>query len=254
MVRLDVDEERYSEIHFLLSSADRRRIIEELQTQSLKLNEVAKKLDLTATEAFRQLQRLTDAGLLEKTPEGKFRSTPYARLILETSSAMRFLTKHREYFMAHDTSLIPPQFRARFGELSKTVLLSEAIPNMNTGMEVLKNAEKRIDIMAEFRLEQHSQIIRQRSLEGVKVRRLVQESLIKSIKEDRIADDQPGEWRSIPRVCAVIVNTEKSVGMALRKLDGGMDYQIFAGTDPDSMKWANDLFEDQWDKAKQWHP
>jgi predicted transcriptional regulator len=254
LAKTEVDEDRLSEIHFLLSSADRRRIIEELLTQNLKLNEVAKKLDITATEAFRQLQRLTDAGLLEKTSEGKYRSTPYAKLILESSATMDFVNKHREYFLEHDTSLIPPQFRARLGELSKTILLTEAVPNMNTGIEVLKNAEKRIDIMAEFRLEQHSQIIRQRSLEGVKVRRLVQESLIKSIKEDRIADDQPGEWRSIPRVCAVIVNTEKSVGMALRKLDGGMDYQIFAGTDPDSMKWANDLFEDQWNKAKPWHP
>jgi predicted transcriptional regulator len=254
LVKTNVDEDRLSDIHFILSSADRRRIIEELQMQNLKLNEVAKKLDITATEALRQLQRLTDAGLLEKTPEGKYRSTPYARLILESSSAMYFLSKHREYFMAHDTSLIPPQFRARFGELSKTVLLTEAVPNMNAGIEVLKNAEKLIDLMAEHRLEQHGQITRQRSLAGVKIRRLVQESLIEAIKEEHVADKQPGEWRFVPKVCAVLVITEKSTGIAFRKLDGEMDYQVFAGTDPDSIKWASDLFEDQWNNARPWHP
>ena len=132
MVRLDIDEDRLSEIHFILSNADRSRMVEELQAQSLKLNEVAKKLDITGTEAFRQLKRLTDAGLLEKTPEGKYRSTSYSKLILESSSAMNFLTKHRDYFLEHDASLIPPQFRVRLGELSKTVLITDAIINLNT--------------------------------------------------------------------------------------------------------------------------
>src|SRR5512137_2451521 len=113
-MKTDVDEDRLSDIHFILSSADRRRMIEELLIQNLKLNEVAKKLDITATEALRQLQRLTDAGLLEKTSEGKYRSTSYSRLILESSSAMHFLTKHRKYFLEHDVSRVPPQFRARF--------------------------------------------------------------------------------------------------------------------------------------------
>jgi predicted transcriptional regulator len=248
------DEERVSELHFLLSNADRRRIIEELQTQSLKLSEVAKKLDITPTEAFRQLLRLTDAGFLEKTPEGKYRSTPYSGLILESSAALYFLSRHREYFLDHDTSLIPPQFRARFGELSKAVLYTEMVYNINTGTEVLKNAEKRIDVMAEQRLEQHGEILRQRMLmDGVKVRTLVQESLLESIKGELITVDS-GEMRYIPRVCAIIIMTEKIVGISLPKLDGKMDYQVFAGNDPESMKWAGDLFEDQWNKARQWNP
>ncbi len=254
LVKTNVDDERFSDIHFQLSRADRRRIIEELQTQNLKLNEVAKKLDITATEAFRQLQRMTDAGFLEKTSDGRYRSTSYARLILECSSAIHFLSKHREYFLAHDTSLIPPQFRARFGELSKTALLAEAVPNMNTAIEVLKNAEKRIDVMAEFRLEQHVQVVRQRSLEGVKIRTLLQENVIKDLQEELTPAKQSVERRFIPRVCAVMIITEKSAGIALPTLDGKMDYQVFAGTDPDSLKWAGDLFEDQWNRAKPWHP
>jgi len=229
-------------------------MIEELQAQNLKLSEVAKKLDITATEAFRQLQRLTEAGFLEKGTDGRYRSTPYSRLILESSAAMDFLSKHREYFLEHDTSRIPPQFRARFGELSKTVLHTEAVPNINTGSEVLKNAEKRIDVMGEHRLEQHVQIAKQRSSEGVKVRTLLQENIIGSMKEEIIPVKQSIERRSIPRVCAVMIMTEKIAGISLPRLDGKMDYQVFAGTDPESMKWAGDLFEDQWNKARPWHP
>lgn len=253
-MKTDIDEDRSSDLHFQLSNADRRKIIEELQTQGLKLNEVAKKLHITATEAFRQLQRLTDAGLLEKTPEGKYRSTSYSKLILESSAAMDFLSMHREYFLEHDTSLIPPQFRVRFGELSKTVLLTEAVVNLNTGTKVLKNAEKRIDIMNQQHLEHNSQILRQQSLEGVKVRSLLQENMIGTIKENPILVEQSWERRIIPRICAIVILTEKIVGIALPKLDGKMDYQVFEGTDPESMKWAGDLFEDQWNRAKPWHP
>jgi predicted transcriptional regulator len=250
--RTKVDEGRLSDLHFQLSSADRRRIIEELQTQSLRLSEVAKTLDITATEAFRQLQRLTDAGFLEKNSEGKYRSTPYSKLILESSSAMEFLSKHREYFLDHDTSLIPPQFRARFGELSKTVLHTEMVSNINTGTEVLKAAEKRIDVMADQSLQQHGEIIRERLLNGIKVRTLVQESLLESIKGDIITVDS-GEMRCIPRVCSTLIITEKIMGISLPRLDGKMDYQVFAGIDPESMRWASDLFEDQWNRARPWH-
>ena len=254
MVKTKDEEGRISDLHFQLSSADRRRMIEELQTQDLKLSEVAKRLDITPTETFRQLQRLTDAGFLEKTPEGRYRSTPYSRLILESSTSMEFLSKHREYFLDHDTSLIPPQFRARFGELSKAILHTEMVVNINTGTAVLRDAEERIDVMADQSLEQHGEIIRQRMLkDGVKVRALVQESLLKSIKGDIITVDS-GEVRCIPRVCSTLIMTEKIMGISLPRLDGRMDYQVFAGIDSESMRWAGDLFEDQWKRARPWHP
>ncbi|MBI0583131.1 MAG: hypothetical protein ISF22_02775 [Methanomassiliicoccus sp.] len=237
-----------------MSSADRRRIIDELQMQSLKLNEVAKKMDITPTEAFRQLQRLTDAGLLEKTSEGRYRSTAYSRLILESSATLGFLSKHREYFRDHDASLIPPQFRVRFGELSKTVLLTEAVVNLNTSTEVFKNAEKRIDAMNEGHLKSNSQILKQQSMKGVKVRSLLQENMVDTLKEDPIVAERSWEKRTTPRVCAIVILTEKIVGIALPKLDGKMDYQVFEGTDPESMRWAGDLFEDQWNKARPWQP
>lgn len=253
MVRTNADEDRLSDLHFLLSNADRRRIIEELQDRHLKLNEVAKKLEITPTEAFRQLQKLTEAGLLEKLIDGRYRSTHYTRLVLESTTALDFLSRHREYFLDHDISLVPHQFRVRLGELSKTVLFTEPVTNINTATEVLKNAEERVDVMAEQRLEQHGHLLRQRGAEGVALRFLLQESMIDTIKEERKAADPVGETRFIPRICAMVIRTDKSVGIAFPRSDGKMDYQAFAGTDPESMRWADDLFEDQWKRGRPWH-
>ena len=247
-MKTKADDDRLSDIHFQLSSADRRRIIEELQTQNLKMNEVAKKLDITATEAYRQLQRLTEAGLLEKTSNGMYRSTTYSKLILESSSAVCFLCNNREYFLEHDASLIPPQFRARFGELLKTVLHPDLVSNINTATEELKNAEKRIEVMSMQGLEEHGKILKERSLEGVKVRTLRQEG-VRAMMGAHIAAESSEESRFIPRICVMMILTDKSVGISFPKLDGKLDYQALVGRDPFSMKWASDLFEDQWNRA-----
>jgi len=228
-------------------------MIEELLTQSLKLNELAKKLDITATEAFRQVQRLTEAGLLEKNSDGKYSSTPYAKVILESMAGTEFISKHKAYFLEHDVSLIPASFRARFGELSKTIHLADPIPNMNTANDILKDANEFIYIIAENHLVQHSQLIRQRLLAGVKVRTLIKESLLESVKGEFLRRGE-GEVRLAPAVFGTMILTEKSIGFALPKVGGTIDYQVIAGFDPDSIRWGLDLFEDQWSKARPWDP
>jgi predicted transcriptional regulator len=75
-----------------------------------------------------------------------------------------------------------------------------------------------------------------------------------TIEEDTMAVEQSWEKRTLPRICAIVILTEKIAGIALPKLDGKMDYQVFEGRDPESIKWAGDLFEDQWNKARPWHP
>ncbi len=168
------DEERLSDLHFQLSNADRRRIIDELQKVSLRLNEVAKKFDITPTEASRQLQRLSDAGYLERTPDGKYRATPYAHLILASSIPLDFISKHREYFMSHDISqYLPPEFQERIGELSPTVMIPTTMDSFNYVAELLRNAKERIDVTIEIGSDPHLQIMKERAGKGVKVRWLV---------------------------------------------------------------------------------
>ncbi len=244
------EEERLSDLYFQLSSADRRKMIEELLRESLKLNEVAKKLDMTATEAFRQLQRLTDAGLLEKAPDGKYRSTSYARLVLDSSSSLDFLSKHKEHLLGRDTSLLPFEFRLRLGELSNAVLKADMVPNLNDATEAFKGVKRRLDLMVEQRLEAHGQVIRQKVAEGVRTRLLMQESMLATLPKDKPSEMLQAETRITPRVCAMIILIDDTAVISLPKTDGTMDYAIFVGDDARSLKWASDLFEDQWKKAR----
>jgi len=69
------------------------RILSELQKENLHLNQVAKRVDMTASETLRQLQRLTEARLLDKMPDGSYRLTSYGILVLDISSPLVFISR-----------------------------------------------------------------------------------------------------------------------------------------------------------------
>jgi len=245
-------EERTTELFFLLASMDRRRILSELQRENLKLNEVAKRLDMTATETLRQLQRLTEGGLLEKIPDGKYRLTSYVKLVLDTSSPLEFISKFREFFLVHDASLLPAEYRARLGELSDGKLMATTTETFNNTTEMIKNARERIDATVEVGFEVHLQMMKQRLEQGVKVRWLMQESFLTKARQRLRSEKQLPEIRSIPRLCGHIYVTDKAAAITLRRNDGTMSLISLYGEDPPFLKWAADLFDEEWQKAKLW--
>jgi len=246
-------EAQAAELHFILASVDRRRILSELQKEELHVNEVAKRLEMTATETLRQFQRMSEAGLLQKIPDGKYRVTPYAKLILDISSPLDFISENREYFQDHDVLLLPPEFRARLGELSGCKLIPTTIDTINAVTEMFLDAQERIDTVT-MGTESIIKIEEQRSREGVKVRWLMHESLKPKAPSILRSWQKPPEIRWTPTVIGHIVVTDKAALLTIRGNDGRMTYESFVGHDAVFMKWAGELFNHEWEKAKPWYP
>lgn len=245
-------DDRATELFFQLASLDRRRILSEFETENLSLTETATRLDITATEALRQLHRMTEAGLLDRMPDGKYHLTTYARLVLETSSSLDFISRFREYFKEHDASGLPIEYRNRLGELSRTKLTTNTVETFNKVTEMIKSAKEKIDATVEVGFEIHLNMMRQRLGEGVKVRWLMQESFLPSAKTLLRSDKQSPEIRSVPRVSGHIYLTDKAAAVTLRRNNGSMGYSAFMGEDPSFLRWTNDLFEQEWEKASRW--
>jgi predicted transcriptional regulator len=247
-------DEKPTELFFLLASTDRRRILSELQKENLKLNETAKRLDMTATEALRQLQRLTEGGLLEKIPDGKYRLTSYGKLALDSSSSLDFIAKFREFFLAHDASLLPNEYRARLGELSECQLASTTTETFNNTTGMIKNAQEKVDATIEVGFELHLQMMMQRLREGVKVRWLMQDSFLTKAKPMLRSEKLIPEMRLTPRLKGHIYVTDKAAAVTLRRNDGTMSLSSFFSENASFMKWASDLFTYEWQNAKPWIP
>ncbi len=246
--------DRPGELHFQLSNADRRMILEEAVRGNLKLNETARKLDITPTETLRHLQRLTEGGLLARLPDGRYGATVYARFVLDSCASLDFASRYREFFTDHDASRLPPEFRNRLGELSGGVLFTDYSSSLNKSIEALRDAKERIDVLMDVRLAFQGEIIQRRVREGVKLRVLAKEALIPEFKALPRSSLLGGEFRVLREICAVIMMSEKEAGVTLPRADGKFDQVGFYGNDEAFLKWTGDLFRDQWEKAKPWYP
>jgi predicted transcriptional regulator len=237
-------------LFFELASESRLGILRELQIENLRMQDIARRLDVTATEAFRQLQRLSEAMLVQKQPEGTFAITQYGKLVLQLSSSLDFVFKHKNYFLTHDVWRLPCQFVNRIGELSQTNLIMDTIEGLNKGERMFMEAEQYAWGLAEGRVpELMDPIMNERIRKGVKARMLFLESFLppNAIPPAK----QPNlENRTLSDIPAVIGLTEKEAAICFHLVGGRTDYAGFFGKDPIFLNWVKDLFLYYWDKGK----
>ena len=247
------NEKGLDKLFFELASESRLSILYELQAKGLKMQEIARRVDLTDTEACRQLQRLSETLLIRKQPDGTYTLTGYAKLVLSICQPLEFVSKYKEYFRDHDSSLLPLEFRARLAELSAAKLIHTTVEHINKTTEMFLAAEKRIDtvVLGGVAL---IEILKQRSQEGVKMRWLMHGSFIPGAPSILSSWKRLPEIRTTPKVLGYIVVTDKAALLSILENDGTMSYSPFYGEDASFLKWTEDLFMHEWEKAKLWHP
>jgi len=240
-------------LFFELASESRLGILRELQKGELRMQEIARRLDLTDTEACRQLQRLSETMLIQKKPDGTYTLTGYAKIVLSICSPLEFVSKYKEYFRDHDSSLLPIEFRARLAELSRGTLIHTTVEHINKTTEMFLAAEKHIDtvVLGGVAL---IEILKQRSQGGVKMRWLMHESFIPNAPSVLSSWKKLPEIRTTSKVLGYIVITDKAALLSILENDGSMSYSPFYGEDASFLKWTEDLFTHEWEKAKPWHP
>ena len=245
--------EGIEKLFFELSSENRLTILRELQTKSLKMQEIAQRLDVTATEVFRQLQRMSEAFLVQRQPEGTFTITPYGRLVLHLSSSFEFLSKHRAYFLNHDIGGLPTQFVSRIGELAQTNLIMDTVESINKGVQVFLEAEHYAWGLSERgRKSEHVDLLMNERLQkGLQLKLLIPETYLSiALSETAPTIVKNVEVRGISEIPVVIVVSEKEAIVCFQFIGGRIDYASFNGKDPAFLNWAKDLFLYYWGIGK----
>ncbi len=212
------------------------------------MQELARTLDLTATDAFRQLQRLSDARLIQKQPDSAYAITQYGRLVLQSSSSLEFLEKHKEYFLTHDLLCIPLPFVNRIGELSGATLNMDAMANINKAEQIARDAgqffwggggEQPLKSVGLF-ADEHARA-------GVKFRFLFPEKYLLEWGEAKPVKNI--ECRGLSDIPVNFVINEKEAGISFSLTGGRADYVGFLGSDPAFISWVKDLFLYYWEKG-----
>ena len=129
-------------LFFELASESRLGILRTLQTENLRMQELGRRLDLTDTETFRQVQRLSEASMICKQQDGTYTITQYGKLLLYLSRSIECVHKNRECFLTRDIWKLPEPFIERIGELNNAHLTTDMFDMFNSASRVISKAEK----------------------------------------------------------------------------------------------------------------
>jgi predicted transcriptional regulator len=243
-----VNEEGVDRLFFELASESRLSILREISRQKRKMREIARTLDLSTTDAFRQLQRLSDALLVEKQTDGSYEITQYGLLVLKFSNSLELLFKHKTFFSSHDFKRIPSQFLDRIGELSKAEFSPDIMASINVVQRIIREADQYMWAAASEQPLSIRPILAESIPRGVKYKFLFHKQYIPT------APIFPGmersvEWRAIEGIPVNVVISEKEAGISFCLRDGRTDYGGFFGKDPTFVNWVREVFQYYWDKG-----
>jgi predicted transcriptional regulator len=242
------DEEGIERLFFELASESRLSILREINRQQGRMREIARKLNLSTTDTFRQLQRLNDALLVQKQNDGNYGITQYGIFVLRLSNNLELLFKHRTFFSSHDFTILPSQFLDRIGELSKAEFSSDTMASVNVVQRIIREADQYMWAGA--------------AEQPLSIRHILVESIPRGVKYKFLFPKQyitaaltfPGmersvEWRAIEDIPVNLVISEKEAGISFCLPNGKTDYAGFFGKDPGFMNWVKAVFEYYWAKG-----
>ena len=198
-------QEGIDKLFYELASESRISILCQLNEKSWKMNDLARKLDLTTTETFRQLQRLKEALLVEKQPDASYVITPYGSLVLELSSSLDFVFQNKQYFLNHAVGRLPKQFINRLGELSQANLLMGMIESTTKSSQLIGDAKEFMWGVSPEPLKDSPEVLSTQIPEGVTYR---------IISPQPPARLQNLEIRTLSDVPLIMVVTEKEASLS----------------------------------------
>ena len=245
------EEKRLDLLFYELASEDRLAILKELCDSQLKMQDVARKLDLTATETSRQLQRMNQAKLIERGPEGTYTTTKFGRLLLTLSASMGLAYRYDDYFLTHDLERIPLSFVNRLGELSQSTLVSDLNEDLARWEALIKAAKDHVWVMTPQAMGHLSRIMADKLLEDVELRSIFCENVREA--KGNLPSGKNVKRKLLQTVPVIMIISEKQASISFPRLDGNVDFPSFFGSAPTFLKWVNDLYLNYWEQAKIWY-
>lgn len=250
---MDVNE---SASNFLeLSSWQRLAIIQILQVKKSKLSTLAKELDATPPEVFRNLERMEKNGLVKKIASGQYTLTEFGKTVLVLIPSITFVTKNREYFKDHELGEIPEKFIQRIGSLSTGKMIKGYTRVIENWKQIFDNANEYVyGILVEEPLEIIEPLVN-KSKKGVKINSIFSDfavlpkgrkKILKKSDVKKLIQDGMIERKIKKNVKSVVVlNENEACVMFPRKGEPDIS-KSFYSDDSKFHEWCLDYFRYLW--------
>jgi predicted transcriptional regulator len=244
-----------------LASEQRLEILSRLYDQNLKVSTVAKELDATVPEVFRNFERLGKAGLISKESDGSYSISTAGRLICNQISLVKFLSDNKKYLQTHRFSDVSDKFLQRIGALDGGQHLKGVVKVLEKWKEVYDNAESYIyNVLFEvpYTADFIEPIIKKVG-QGIKLRSVFSNSAIvpndrKQVFEKhgfkKLIEEGKIERRMKEGIKTIVILNEKEACVMFPTSDDRPDVsEGFYSKDTRFHEWCLDYFAHCWDTA-----
>lgn len=244
-----------------LASEQRLGILLRLFEKKSKVSTMAKALDATVPEAYRNFARLVKAELIEKDTEGNYHLTTYGRTLCLHVPSLIFMSQNRKYFKNHDFGDLPVKFIQRIGALTSAQHIKGFVKVQECWKEIYKNANEYIfNILSEVSYSLDLiEPLTEKLKKNVKVNSIFSESAIIPKERKKVFDKidfrkfiEKGtlERRMKEDVKVVVILNEKEAGVIFPAIKGEAEMnEMFYSNDPMFHEWCLDYFKDDWQNS-----
>lgn len=239
-----------------LASEQRLEIIFKLYTKKSKISIIAKELDATVPEVFRNFERLVKAGLIEKDTDGNYHLTTYGMTLSSQIPSLAFVSSNKKYFRNHNFGDLPQKFVQRIGALDQSQNIKGFTKVMEQWGHIIEDANEYIyGILFEEPLDLIAPIIN-KAKKGVKINSIFSESaivpkgrkqLIDKLDFKTLIKNGSVERKMRKNIQVGVFLSEKEASVMFPKLDGDTDIsEMFYSQNLAFHEWCLDYFRYCW--------
>lgn len=249
------------EIFFELASQQRLSIIFDLYKKKSKLSDLSKDLGITMQEVHRNVNRLQDAGLIEKDSEGIFSLTTFGNTIIKQIPSFDFLSRHKEYFSEHTLGELPMKFVQRVGALNDCELVRGIVAILEFWKQIYRESENYIfEIIPQVPLDLIEPILFNVRERGIRLSYIFprdviipkgRTELLRRLRFDELYSTGRIGRRMVDKVQVAVVINEKKASVLFPTQKGETDMNLmFYSEDQLFHDWCLDYFWFRWYGSK----
>jgi predicted transcriptional regulator len=237
-----------SEIFTELASETRCSIMISIDKKPAKLSSIARELDITAQDTFRNINRLVEAGLVRRgggEDGSAFQLTELGRLATKQIPYFLVIKKHKELFEDHTFKYIPDKFVQRIGALQNCEIVENVTPVLERLKKLESSAKQYLRIMVSQAWPEEGKIFAERAMNDVDVWTIIGRNtvfpreVIESVIPTIDGLQKSGKIKGKMLDTVMLPNMKGEVDMRM----------LLVGSDPSFNEWCLDLFNHFWECA-----
>jgi predicted transcriptional regulator len=259
------DSSPVSDIFSELASETRCAILLSLDRKPSRVSSLARELEVSVQDAFRNINRLLDAGFVRRGLDpsgggtsGAFQLTELGRLVVKQIPYFAVLNKHQKLFKDHTLSDIPQKFIQRIGVLHNCDVIENVTPVFEKLKKLESAAKEYLKIMVSQAWPEEGRIVTDRATNNVDVWTIIGSNtvfpreVIENVRPSIIDMQKFGKIKGkmLEKVNIALYISDSQSAIMLPNTKGEVDMSmLLVSNDPMVGEWCLDIFNHMWERA-----